>query len=56
MKTLKSKEYWYNTYKNTIYPLLKEKVESNDDKDIKWDNAVLDAIDFVVEKILGPDK
>lgn len=56
MKIFKSKDYWYGVYKNTILPVLRERVESNDDQDIKWDNAVLDAVDFLVQRFFGPSK
>ena len=55
MKIFKDKDYWYGVYKSTVYPILLEKVESNDEKDVKWDNTVLDAIDMIIVKFFGPD-
>lgn len=53
MKILKRKSYWYGVYKHSVYPVLLEYVQDTENK--KWDDALLEAIDFVVETLLGPD-
>lgn len=56
MNTFKDKSYWYNCYRYAVYPLLLEKVRSNDAENIKWDNALLDAFDTIAEKLFAPDE
>lgn len=55
-KTLKDTGYWYGVYQGTVRPLLLEMVESNDHEDVKWDNSLLDAFDYIVNKLFGPEE
>lgn len=53
-KSLKSKEYWYGVYKHAMYPILKDLVEDTEEK--KWDDALLESIDKIVDRLMGPDE
>lgn len=53
-KALADDAYWYGVYKSTVRPLLLEYVESTEK--IKWDDALLQAIDFVVDRLFGPEE
>jgi len=53
MKIFKDSGYWYGVYQSAIYPVLKEYVDDTENN--KWDDALLEAIDYVVDKIFGPD-
>lgn len=49
----KSRSYWHGFYKQTVRPVLLEYVESTEE--IKWDDALLQAFDFIAERLLGPN-
>ncbi len=53
MKFYKSKEYWYGVYQSTLRPFVAEKVASSD---AKWDDHLLEAFDYIFERLCGPDK
>ena len=53
MKLLKDKKYLWGVYKSTVYPVLLEYVQ--DTKEVKWDDALLEAINFVAERLLKPE-
>ena len=54
MNKFGTKEYWYGVYKTAVYPLLLDYVQSTEK--VKWDDHLLEAIDFVVERLFGPDE
>lgn len=53
MKFYKSKDYWYGVWQSTARPFVAEKVASTDKK---WDDHLLEAFDYIFERLCGPDE
>lgn len=52
-KVFRNSEYWYGVYKSSVRPVLLEYVESTEEE--KWDDALLQAFDFIAERLLAPE-